>query len=32
LTEIIDNEPVMPAIATGMPLAKWARGESRLQP
>jgi hypothetical protein len=32
LTEITKNDPATPAIATGMPQAKWKRGESRSQP
>ena len=32
LTEITISEPVKPAITIGMPLRKWARGESRSQP
>ena len=27
-----ENVPPIPAIATGMPLSRWARGDSRLQP
>jgi hypothetical protein len=32
LTEITVNDPVKPAIAIGMPLAKCARGERRFHP
>ena len=32
LTAITNSEPVMPAITTGIPVSRWARGESRSQP
>jgi hypothetical protein len=32
LTAITDDEPTIPASATGKPLKKWARGERRSQP
>ena len=32
LTEMTNSEPATPAIATGKPDRKWARGPSRSQP